>query len=405
MRSNVGATFAQTALKVTKKSSNKTSTGSALIKICVAVSLLSLCACKTKNEPTKNNPTKNDTTMSIQVQTPFYVGTYTDGDSEGIYKYELNPIGKLMRIGLVAKTENPSFLSFNTAKNVLLAVNEIEKGTVTSYAVRPDSLEKLSTSDSGGSYPCFVTTNEDDFVLTANYGSGTVGLLQLDAAGRLSDLLDMQQHEGKGNNDRQEGPHAHSVWFTGDNKVISVDLGTNGLWLSKLNEQTKKLEFDNPKTVQLTAGAGPRHLVFHPDKPWFFVLSELDNTVTQFIMDNGKYIKGKSISILDENFKGLTNAADIHISKDGRFIYTSNRGEDSIAVIELSDDGSLKVIDHVSVRGEQPRNFKLSPNDNFLVVANQDSNNLVSFKRDPETGLLTFVSEIEAPKPVCILFE
>jgi 6-phosphogluconolactonase len=406
MRLNLSAIYLQTALKTAGKWSMNINTGRSFARILMAVSLLSLSACKTKNEPTKNEPTKNDTTMSIQVQTPFYVGTYTDGDSEGIYKYELNPDGKLMRIGLVAKTENPSFLSFNNAKDVLLAVNEIEKGTVTSYAVRPDSLEQLSISDSGGSSPCFVTTNEDDFVLTANYGSGTVGLLQLDAAGKLSDPLDVQQHEGKGTNkERQEGPHAHSAWFTGDNKVISVDLGTNSLWLSTLNEQTKKLEPDNPETVSLTPGAGPRHLVFHPNKPWIFVLSELDNTITKFTLENGKYTKGASTSILDENFKGSSNAADIHISKDGRFIYASNRGENTIAVIELSDDGSLKVIDHVSVRGNQPRNFKLSPNENFLVVANQDSNNLVSFKRDKKTGLLTYVSEIEAPKPVCILFE
>lgn len=369
-------------------------------RIFIAMVLLSFCACKTKNDPTKN-----DTTMSIQVQAPFYVGTYTDEESQGIYKYELNPDGKLIRIGLVAKTENPSFLSFNNVKNVLLAVNENEKGTVTSFAVRPDSLEKLNTSDSGGSYPCFVTTNEDNFVLTANYGSGTVGLLELDAAGKLSDLLDVQEHEGKGNNDRQEGPHAHSAWFAGDNKVISIDLGTNGLWLSTLNEQTKKLEFDDPKTIQLTPGAGPRHLVFHPNKLWVFILSELNNTVTQFVMKNGKYTEVKSVSILDENFKGLSNAADIHISMDGRFIYVSNRGEDSIAIIKINDEGSLKVIDHVSVRGKQPRNFKLSPNDNFLVVANQDSNNLVSFRRNAQTGLLIYVSEISAPKPVCILFE
>jgi len=406
MRLNVSVTYLQTASKTAEKRNIRIHTGKAFVRMFMAVTLLSFCACKTKNEPTKNEPAKNDTTMSTQVQTPFYVGTYTDGDSEGIYKYELNPDGKLMRIGLMAKTENPSFLSFNNAKDVLLAVNEIEKGTVTSYAVRPDSLEQVSISDSGGSSPCFVTTNEDDFVLTANYGSGTVGLLQLDAAGKLSDLLDVQQHEGKGTNkERQEGPHAHSAWFAGENKVISVDLGTNGLWLSTLNEKTKKLEPDTPRTVQLTPGAGPRHLVFHPNKPWFFVLSELDNTVTQFTMENGKYNRGANVSILDKNFTGLSSAADIHISMDGRFIYASNRGEDTIAVIELSDDGPLKVIDHVSVRGQQPRSFKLSPNENFLVVANQDSNNLVSFKRDSETGLLTYVSEIEAPKPVCVLFE
>ncbi|MGB3775268.1 MAG: lactonase family protein [Leeuwenhoekiella sp.] len=343
--------------------------------------------------------------MSIQVQAPFYVGTYTSGDSQGIYKYELNPSGKLMFLGLAAKTENPSFLSFNNAKNVLLAVNENEKGTVTSYAVLPDSLQQLNVSDSGGSYPCFVTTNEENFVLTANYGSGSVGLLELDTMGRLSDLLDVDQHEGKGVTDRQEGPHAHSACFAGADQIISVDLGTDALWFSTLNENEKKLEPDTPRTIQLTPGAGPRHLAFHPYEPWLFVLSELSNMVTRFELIDGKYVKEDEVEILDKDFEGKSTAADIHVSIDGRFVYASTRGKNEIATIEIGKEGGLKVIDRVSTHGRQPRNFKLSPNENFLVVANQDSNNLVSFKRDIETGLLTYVSEITAPNPVCILFE
>ncbi|WP_206340676.1 lactonase family protein [Flavimarina sp. Hel_I_48] len=343
--------------------------------------------------------------MSTQVQVPFYVGTYTKGNSEGIYKYELNPTGKLMRVGLVAKTENPSFLGFNKEHTVLLAVNENEQGMVRSYAIQPDSLEQLSVSSSGGSYPCFVATNEEGFVLTANYGSGNVGLLELNNSGKLSDLLDVDQHEGKGTTDRQEGPHAHSAWFGEENKVISVDLGTNDLWFSTLNEQDKKLEPNDPRTIQLIPGSGPRHLAFHPSKEWIFVLSELNNNVTRFAMENGNYKEADHVSILDENFKGESTGADIHISKDGRFVYASTRGSDTIAIIEISEDGAMTVVDHVATRGEHPRNFGLSPSENFLVVANKDSNNLVSFKRNPETGLLTYVSEISAPNPVCVLFE
>ncbi|HEA30796.1 MAG TPA: hypothetical protein ENH91_12535, partial [Leeuwenhoekiella sp.] len=181
MRSILALASRANGLKTASTTNNlPCSAGKSITTLLMLVCLLSLCACKTQN----------DSTMSIQVQSPFYVGTYTGGDSQGIYKYTLNPNGKLMSIGLVAKTDNPSFLSFNNAKDVLLAVNENENGTLTSFAVRPDSLEELSISDSGGSYPCFVTTNEDNFVLTANYGSGSVGLLQLNTAGKLSDLLD-----------------------------------------------------------------------------------------------------------------------------------------------------------------------------------------------------------------------
>jgi len=153
-------------------------------------------------------------------------------------------------------------------------------------------------------------------------------------------------------------------------------------------------------------GAGPRHLVFHPNGKWIYVLNELDCTVTLIIKsDDDKYTKGVSISTLPADYSEPSKCADIHISSDGKFLYASNRGHNSIAIYDVDgNSGTLKFIEHELTRGDSPRNFSLSPDEKYLLVANQNTNNIVSFKRDLTNGLLEYVSQIKAPKPVCILF-
>ncbi|MEN8125033.1 MAG: lactonase family protein [Bacteroidota bacterium] len=354
---------------------------------------------------------KKETVINEEINESFYVGTYTNGDSQGIYKYALKKDGTLSRIGLATKSENPSFLTFSHDKKFLLAVNEINPeggtGTVESFLIKGDSLTFINKSSSGGAHPCFISTNKSDFVLTANYTSGNIGLLKLNEKGELSDLLSIQQHTGKGLTERQKSPHAHSAWFDFDNKsIISVDLGTNELWFSQLDSKEQKLIPSDPNKMAMSGGAGPRHLTFHPNKKWIYVINELDCTVTLLQKNNiGKYEKGISISTLPEGYTEPNTCADIHTSSDGKFVYASNRGHNSIAVFEVnSGDGSLKLIGHESTKGNGPRNFSLSPNEDFLLVANQLTNNIVSFKRDKNTGLLKFIYQIEAPTPVCILF-
>jgi 6-phosphogluconolactonase len=340
---------------------------------------------------------------------PFFVGTYTDGESEGIYKYLLQKDGKLKRIGLQAKTENPSFLEMSSDGQFLIAVNETNKdgsGTLESYRIKGDSLVFISQSPSGGAHPCFVTINNNGYILTANYTSGNVGLLHLNEKGVLSKLLDVQQHIGKGTNDRQEAPHAHSAWFTGNSDIISADLGTNELWFSQLDALQKKLLPANPQKLAMETGAGPRHLSIHPNGKWIYVVNELDCTVTLVKKtENGHYKKGGSVSTLPSGFSKANYCADIHITSDGKFVYASNRGHNSIAIFGVNNnDGSLELIAHQDVKGEWPRNFALSPDGKYLLVANQYSNNIVSFRRDKNTGLLEYIYEIEVPNPVCILF-
>jgi len=366
----------------------------------VAIVLILLAGCQNSHKTTSK---ENDTFS-------FYVGTYNTDESKGIYRYQLGSDGSLIRVGLAAVSDNPSFLAMSADKRFLVATNETNiegTGTIESFFITGDSLEFISKSPSGGAHPCYISVNENGFVLTANYTGGNVGLLKLNNKGILTDLLDVQQHEGKGTTDRQQAPHAHSAWFNPVGKgIIAIDLGTNELWFSHLDTDLQKLIPSDPSKIKMNPGAGPRHLTFHPNGKWIYVVNELDNTVTLLQKNNlGMYKKGESFTTLPTGFTEPSYTADIHISADGKFIYVSNRGHNSIAIFEIDDqNGLLNPIGYESTHGEWPRNFSLSPDENYLLVANQHTQNIVSFKRDKTSGLLKYTAEIDAPTPVCILF-
>lgn len=338
---------------------------------------------------------KNDTQGNV-----FFLGTYTEGNSEGIYKYSLDDEGNIHPLGLKAKADNPSFIALSKDKKALIAVNEVNRdstGTVKSFKVEGDTLTLLSTASSGGAHPCHVSVSDDGQIVVANYTGGNIGWLSVTSNGLLSNLLSVTQHEGSGPTNRQLAPHAHSAWFIGDD-VISCDLGTDELWIY---DQL----FNLKQKVKMEAGAGPRHLSVHPNGKWIYVVNELNNTVTRVVKDEEKWQVAESISTLPSDFNGFSFCADIHISNDGKYVYASNRGHNSIAVFSVDEEGVLSLIANESVRGDHPRNFALSPDDKFLLVANKDTENIVVFKRNDSTGLLSYVSEIKAFSPVCILFE
>jgi len=342
----------------------------------------------------------------------FFVGTYTNGKSQGIYKYLLQKNGKLKLIGLAAKSKNPSYISKSTDGKFLLAVNELNNhngagGTIESFLILGDSLKFLSKKPSGGSDPCFITVNKSGYVLTANYSSGSVGLHRLNKNGILTNLLDVKQHYGVGVTDRQKGPHAHMAIFKSNtNNFISVDLGSNELWFSKIDTIHQKLDSIPPFKLAMNLGSGPRHLAFHPNKKWIYVVNELNNTVT-LIKKVGlnTYKKEVSVVTIPKGYAKPNTAAEIKISSDGKFVYVSNRGYNSIAIFKVNPlNGYLNLIKQQPTYGKGPRYFLISPNKKYLLVANQYTNNIVSFKRDNNTGLLKFVNQIKAPSPVCILF-
>ncbi len=369
-------------------------------KITALLIVISFLACqKTKKEITKQETMK----------TTFYVGTYTNKDSKGIYKYQIDTNGKLEKKGLVANVVNPTFLVKSKDKKQLFVIGETDKnnqGVIRSYAIEKDSLQIISKEATGGPGPCFVGINDENYIVTANYRGGNVGLLHANKSGVLTNLLDVQQHTGKGTTERQQAPHAHSAWFhPSKDEIISLDLGTNQLWFSKIDKEKNKLIPSAQKTLEMKAGAGPRHLTFHPNKKWIYVVNELNNTISLVKEKDEKYYVDFSINMLPKEFKAFSKSADIHVSKDGKFLYASNRGHESIVVYEVNqENGHLKTIEYTSVLGVHPRNFSLTPDNQYLLVANRDTDNIVCFKRDFKTGKLKFVSEIYAPTPTCILF-
>jgi 6-phosphogluconolactonase len=341
----------------------------------------------------------------------FFVGTYTSDDSQGIYKYQLDKNGKLSKVDLFAKSENPSYLAISPDKKYLLTVNETNtndgNGTVESYKIYNDSLAFISRSSSGGAHPCYVSLNKKSYVITANYSGGNLGLLRLNEIGMLSELLDIQQHSGAGTTGRQKGPHAQTAMFYGDGlDIIAADLGTNEVWFSRLDETKGEIIPVFPHKLKMKAGAGPRHIAIHPDGKLIYVINELDNTVSLLKQDeNGKYQVKTSFSTLPEGYEGDSFCADIHISSDGKYLYASNRGHNSIAAFKIIPiSGILKHIGFYTDEISWPRSFSLSPDEEYLVVANQKSGYITSYKRDKETGELEFVDIIEAPDPVCIKF-
>jgi 6-phosphogluconolactonase len=355
------------------------------------------------------------TAMNSDQQSPdrdliFYVGTYTANESKGIYKYHIDASGRLKKVGLSAATENPSFLAKSSNGKYLLAANENSDdngsgGSVSSFAIEKDTLRFIDKKPSGGDSPCFLAINSTGHVLAANYSSGNVGVLKLSGSGSMEGPSQVLQHAGQGTHARQKEPHAHSAWFVKNDEAITVDLGTNELWFWQLDRATNKFRSGDPQRLAMAAGAGPRHMSFHPNGKTAYVINELNSTIT-IVRKNksGKFEAKGSVTTLPTGFKGENFCADIHTSPDGKFLYASNRGHNSIAIFQIAKSGELIAAGHESVRGDWPRNFALTPDGSYLLVANQRSNNIVSFKRDRKTGRLGYVNEIAAPSPVFVLF-
>ena len=308
----------------------------------------------------------------------------------------------MLQARLVAKTENPSFLALSPDKRFLLAVNENNPGTVETYAVQPDTLQRLSRRRSGGDAPCFVSVNRQGDVLTANYGSGTVGLLKMDKNGKLSPLLFTENHRTVGIT-----AHAHEACFLpGTRQVVSVDLGTNQLWFAHLDVGGKKLVPDKQRTLDLPPGSGPRHFVLHPNGKWMYVVNELGNSVSLVHKTaGGQWVLKKTVSTLPAGFKGKSYCGEIQLTKNGRFLYVSNRGHNSLTLFRVAPSGDdLKGVAHIPVHGDFPRFFVLTPDENYLLAANQKSDNIVVFKRNKQTGLLHYTDEMKMSSPVCVVF-
>jgi 6-phosphogluconolactonase len=346
-----------------------------------------------------------------------YVGTYTiDTTSEGIYGYRMDNTGGLTRFGSY-KSINPSFLTIDRSRRYLYAVNEVGEflgkpsGGVSAFAIDSSkNLRFLNEQPSLGADPCHLRLDRGKrALLIANYTGGNVSVLSVRTDGTLGPSLDLENHEGSGPKEQQKGPHAHCVVLDNSERyAFAVDLGIDKVMIYRFNPRTGKLEPGKQPWVQLKAGAGPRHLTIHPNGRWFYVINELDSTMTvlQFNRRTGTMSEVETVSTLPGDFSGVSYCADVHVSPDGRFLYGSNRGHNSIVVFAIDPrSGKLNLVQHLSTQGDWPRNFSIDPSARFLLVANQRSNNVVTFSIDSRTGELSPTGKNEEiPAPVCLRF-
>jgi 6-phosphogluconolactonase len=343
-----------------------------------------------------------------------YIGTYSSADRPGIFVYKMNPAtGELASVGSASGVDSPSFLAIEPRHRRLYAVNEVDSAAVSAFSIdsRSGKLSLLGKQSIPGSGPAHLSVDATGrFVLVANYGSGSVAMAPIKADGTLGSATGFDQHHGKGVNPaRQEGPHAHSITPDPANRfALACDLGLDKIFVYRLDLKGGKLIPNAPPSVSVKPGAGPRHLAFSSNGRYIYVTDEMGNTVTVFSYDpaHGSLRSLQAISTLPEDFSGSNTSADIHVAPSGRFLYSSNRGHDSLAMFRISSaTGKLTHLGNEPSGGKTPRNFAIDPSGRFLFVANQDSNNVVVFRMNPTTGALTPTGhKIEVPKPVCIKF-
>ena len=349
-----------------------------------------------------------------------YVGTYTSPTSKGIYAFRFDAgSGKATSLGAAGETTNPSFLAIDKSRTHLYAVNEIgeyqgqKSGGISAFSIDRDTgkLAFLNQVSSRGAGPCYLTLDKTGkYVLAANYDGGSVAVFPLLEDGRLAEASTVIQHTGHGSNpERQEGPHAHEIALSPDNRfAIASDLGLDKLLVYRFDATKGTLLVNNTPVAQVTPGAGPRHFVFHPNGKFLYAINEMGGTVAVFRYDTrtGQLQNLQTVSTVQQEFAGKNDSAEIEVHPSGRFLYGSNRGPDDIAVFAINRaKGTLAAIDHVPTKGKTPRNFAIDPTGRYLFAANQASNNIVVFRIHPSSGRLTATGQVlDVPSPVCVKF-
>ena len=347
-----------------------------------------------------------------------YIGTNVSGEQENsIFLYRLAPAtGILTPVGAHKGGANPTYLTMPTGRRFLYAVSETQTfqgakgGGVSAFAVdqRTGGLTLLNQQPSAGASPCYISLDRSEkTALVANYMGGNVAMLPLAANGQLAPPTATDQHQGTGPHKNQTGPHAHCIVPDPTNTfAFAVDLGTDQVVSYRLNAAQGQLARLPEPAFVAKPGAGPRHLVFHPNGKQGYLINELNSTVTVLAYDAsaGKFRELQTLTTLPKSYTGPNSCADLHISPDGLFLYASNRGHNSIAVYAIdTSNGTLAPIQHISTQGNTPRNFALTPSGRLLLVANQNSNSVVTFRVDRQTGLLAPTGQtVQVPSPMFV---
>jgi len=345
-----------------------------------------------------------------------YVGTYTNGLKNGIFAYNFNDqTGRLRDLKIPTESNNPSYLAISPNNKFLYSVNELDdmgpnkSGGVSAYQIVGNKLQLLSQVLTYGANPCHISISPDGKKLVAsNYSGGNFSFYNILSEGSLSEIIQSIHHEGSGPvEDRQEGAHVHSSQFDASGKLLYVaDLGIDQLKIYSVGAGVTPLTAAPLPYLQLPAGSGPRHFDFSSDGRYIYIINELNSTVVVFMKYGGDWKNIQTIKTVPKDFKGENLCADIHLSADGRFVYGSNRGHNSIVVFKRDkNSGKLEFVETASVEGNWPRNFAIDPSGRFLLSANQKSNDITIFKIDPPSGKLVFTGfKIPIESPACLKF-
>ena len=351
-----------------------------------------------------------------------FVGTYTNKtNSKGIYAYTFDPgTGKLKPLGVAAESEDPSFLAIHPSGKYLYAVNETDhfgaqkSGAVSAFSIdkQTGKLSLINQAATKGAGPCHISLDKSGkFALVANYDGGSVAVFPIREDGSLAPPSAFVQHSGSSvNKERQEAPHAHWIGTSPDNRfALAADLGLDQILVYRFDSAKGALTPNTPAFAKVNPGAGPRHVAFHPNGRFAYLLTEMENSVTAFAYSaaKGNLSPLQTLSTIRSDYSGPKEAAEIVVHPNGKFLYASNRaGIDTITGFSIdATKGTLKLMAEFPTMGKTPRNFAIDPNGKFLLAANQESNNIVTFRIDPITGRLTPTGDIvEAPAPVCIVF-
>ncbi len=348
-----------------------------------------------------------------------YVGTYTGPKSDGIYAYRFDSdTGKAESLGLVATTQNPTFLAVHPDGKHLYAANETDQwkgqpgGYVTAYGIDTASgkLTELNAQSTVGGGPCNVNVDATGRTLiAANYGGGSVVSFPIAADGSLQPHASFIQHTGSSvNPQRQKEAHAHSANLSPDNRLVFVcDLGMDKVMIYDLDAAKATLTAHQPAYARLAPGAGPRHFAWSPDGKFAFVNGEMQSTLTSFSYDaaKGSLMPVHTAPTLPADFKADSTTAEVRMHPNGKFVYVSNRGHDSITVFRTDGKGGLSAVEHVSTQGKTPRNFNFDPSGKWLWAENQESGSIFIFAVNADTGHLTPTGQkLEVGAPVCVRF-
>lgn len=355
-----------------------------------------------------------------------YIGTFTrfngrDTGSKGIYlgHFDLDT-GKLGSFNLAVAGDNPSFLAAAPDHRHLYATSEVAMtdgkrvGGVYAFTINPDSggLTLLNRASSGGPGPTHIAIDPSGKVIAvANYDNGSLSTLPILPDGRAGEPTITIQHKGKSvDPKRQDHAYAHSVNFSPDGRFLfNDDLGLDQLFIYSMIPGRATLGVpDDPAPLSIKPGSGPRHFALHPDGRHAYIITEMGSTIVvlDFNAAKGTFAETQTVSTLPAGFTGTNTGGEIALHPTGRFLYASNRGQDSVALFRVdAASGHLTLVETVSTQGKTPRHFALDPSGRWLIAANQDSDSLVAFRIDAATGRLTPTgSTVQLPAPVCVLF-